>query len=143
MNVWFLSVPSFPVPASRPRLSRGRKPYYAKTYTAFKGRTPKLVRVACSNAGLHRPLDGELAVAVRIVATRPKSTILTRPKPDVDNFAKAVLDACNGIVWHDDDQVVDLHIIKQWSDPGQPGYFELAVKKNHVEHLELPGWAHQ
>ena len=28
---------------------------------------------------------------------------------DIDNLAKAVLDACNGILWLDDSQIVELH----------------------------------
>jgi Holliday junction resolvase RusA-like endonuclease len=37
-------------------------------------------------------------------------------KPDVDNVFKAVTDACTGIVWHDDNQIVEAHIVKQYSD---------------------------
>ena len=29
-------------------------------------------------------------------------------KPDADNVAKAIADACNGVVWVDDAQVVEL-----------------------------------
>ena len=32
--------------------------------------------------------------------------------PDVDNLAKAVLDACNGLLWADDGQVVEL-VVRQ------------------------------
>jgi Holliday junction resolvase RusA-like endonuclease len=35
-------------------------------------------------------------------------------KPDVDNFAK-VIDALNGIVWPDDNQVVELTVEKFYS----------------------------
>lgn len=35
-------------------------------------------------------------------------------KPDVDNIAKAVLDALNGIVWLDDKQVVGLLALKAY-----------------------------
>lgn len=35
-------------------------------------------------------------------------------KPDADNIAKAVLDALNGIAWKDDNQVVDLQIVKKY-----------------------------
>lgn len=37
---------------------------------------------------------------------------------DVDNVAKACLDALNGVVWHDDSQVTTLTVIKQ--PAGQP-----------------------
>lgn len=37
-------------------------------------------------------------------------------KPDGDNYLKAAQDACNGIVWKDDAQVVDCTIRKRFSD---------------------------
>lgn len=36
-------------------------------------------------------------------------------KPDVDNIAKAVLDALNGVAYKDDTQVVELSVVKTWS----------------------------
>ena len=36
-------------------------------------------------------------------------------KPDADNVAKVIADACNGVVWVDDAQVVELHVSKRYS----------------------------
>ena len=65
-----------------------------------------------------RPRDWDLAgpfeVTVRVGVQRPKDKRLarTRPfptvKPDADKTARAILDLCTGIFWHDDAQVVDL-----------------------------------
>jgi len=33
-------------------------------------------------------------------------------RPDVDNYAKGVSDGCNGVIWVDDAQVVELHVSK-------------------------------
>ena len=42
-------------------------------------------------------------------------------KPDVDNLAKAVLDALTAIgVWHDDRQVTQLCVARYWADPPEP-----------------------
>ena len=41
-------------------------------------------------------------------------------KVDLDNLSKAVLDACNKIVWEDDVQIVDLRITKR-VDKEEPG----------------------
>lgn len=37
-------------------------------------------------------------------------------KPDTDNIAKICLDALNGIVYHDDAQIVELQVTKLYSD---------------------------
>ncbi len=39
---------------------------------------------------------------------------------DLDNLSKGVLDACNGIVWVDDQQVTALHLVKHFNiqEPG-------------------------
>lgn len=37
-------------------------------------------------------------------------------KPDVDNIAKIVLDALNGIAYRDDSEVVELHVYKQYAE---------------------------
>ena len=39
----------------------------------------------------------------------------TTTKPDADNVAKVVADACNGVVWVDDAQVVELSVSKRYS----------------------------
>lgn len=39
-------------------------------------------------------------------------------KPDVDNLAKIVGDSLNGVLWHDDSQIVRLNVLKLWGDPG-------------------------
>lgn len=37
-------------------------------------------------------------------------------KPDLDNVMKAVLDACNGVVWRDDKEVTKALICRYYSD---------------------------
>lgn len=41
---------------------------------------------------------------------------LPAKKPDIDNLAKLVLDALNGVYWHDDNQIVSLSLVKRYSD---------------------------
>lgn len=36
--------------------------------------------------------------------------------PDLDNIAKAILDACNGVVYLDDKQVVSLNVMKRYGE---------------------------
>jgi Holliday junction resolvase RusA-like endonuclease len=41
------------------------------------------------------------------------------PKCDVDNLAKGVLDALNGVAFADDSQIVELHVTKSYGDVGR------------------------
>jgi Holliday junction resolvase RusA-like endonuclease len=62
--------------------------------------------------------EGPLVVEVVNYAVRPKTTKLFAPKPDVDNYAKGVLDAItkDGRFWSDDTQVVTLIATKAWAE---------------------------
>lgn len=50
---------------------------------------------------------------------RPSAPVWPATKPDLDKLARAVLDACTGLVWTDDSQVVDLGLRKRYAD-GEP-----------------------
>ena len=57
-------------------------------------------------------------------------------KPDVDNLAKAVLDALKGAAWNDDTQVVDLRAVKVYCRVGENPTTRILVRpKWH----EVPG----
>jgi Holliday junction resolvase RusA-like endonuclease len=57
---------------------------------------------------------GELRVLVEVTRELPKSAAAKRlgepdvSRPDADNYAKLVLDALNGLAWHDDSQITEL-----------------------------------
>ena len=73
------------------------------------------------------PLEAVLEMRIPIPASWSKAhkaaalagTELPTSKPDIDNVAKAILDACNGVVFRDDAQVVMLVATKAFSD--EPG----------------------
>lgn len=133
MKIWTLNINLSPVPASRPQFAGGgRRTYYKKPYAPWKAKAGHFVEAACMAAGIGRPLDGYLAVGLWCLPEQPKKTILERPKPDVDNYAKAVLDACNGLVWHDDEQVSSLTVIKEWAPKGEQGRIQLLLTKQHL-----------
>ncbi|ALV06684.1 RusA family crossover junction endodeoxyribonuclease [Roseateles depolymerans] len=41
--------------------------------------------------------------------------VMPTTKPDIDNVIKAVFDGCNGVLWKDDVQVVQVTVVKQYS----------------------------
>lgn len=62
----------------------------------------------------------QMPVSVIITAVYRKAKankmILPMLKPDADNICKCVLDSLNGIAYSDDKQVVDVRVIKKWSE---------------------------
>lgn len=75
-----------------------------------------------------KPLVGSLEAQIRAYYSIPKSMnkkdrllveenkLRPTKKPDLDNVAKCILDACNGIAYHDDSQVVKLTVEKYYGD---------------------------
>lgn len=111
-----------PVPASRPRVTRWGV-YYAKTYKTWMD----AAAVALSDVG-HR-VDGPLRVSLLHVVARPKTTQRDYPRGDVDNYAKASLDAITKCerVWDDDDQILELITSKRFATPGEEPHTEVTV----------------
>ena len=66
-------------------------------------------------------IEGPLACLVDFAVERPKTTKLSHPKPDVDNYVKALWDAVTkkGGYWSDDYQVVWTAITKRWAEPNE------------------------
>lgn len=114
MPRWVFNI--HPVPASRPRVSRYGT-YYGKNYTRFRKAAELVIP---KTVGKHKPYDADtnLAVSILIQVPKPKSGTDRRwPRGDVDNYTKGILDACNGIVWADDDSITKLIVKKVWGDP--------------------------
>lgn len=87
-----------------------------------------LVALAAQQAmGERQLLDGPVAVTMELECQVPASwskrkqqqallgEIRPTTKPDADNTAKAILDGCNGVLWRDDVQVVELSVRKRYS----------------------------
>lgn len=94
------TIPMKPVPASRPRVSRWGT-YYGKTYEGWRK------AAAAHVPEVTPPFTGRLAALLVYVLPPFKSVDREWPKGDVDNYAKAILDAVTSTqrVWTDDDQV--------------------------------------
>ena len=122
-----LMIPGEPIPQGRPRFN-------SKNKTA---RTPEKSRVYKKVVGFHalkqRPskelIVGALKVEIVIYRSAPKSIgnlkknatamknelIVPITTPDVDNYAKGIMDALTGLIWRDDGQVVELNVKKFYS----------------------------
>ena len=96
----------------------GRKPV-AMQYADPKGvKFEKAIRDAVMSQYDGEPLDGPLCLNLLLVFKKPKSSKLVYPevKPDASNVLKAIEDALNGVLWHDDKQICSETIQKLYGD---------------------------
>lgn len=116
-----------PVPQLRPRVSsRGG---YVRVYDPPKVKNFKnLLRSLAVNQYTRPPLLGPLSVSLTFY--RPVQNSISKTecerrlsneskpvvKPDTDNYIKSTLDALNGVLWHDDAQIVKIEAEKKYSD---------------------------
>lgn len=71
--------------------------------------------------GCTAPFSGPLRAEFGFEFARPKTgpnakAVFHAAKPDFDNLVKAICDAGNGILWHDDCQISSADVDKRWAD---------------------------
>lgn len=127
-----LFVPGQPVAKARHKSSIMGKvigKQYIHNYTPVKTRKYEdYIRTLAKQAMLMRsitrsPVSLDLVLSFEIPESWPawkREAALTNnigmtTKPDADNVTKAIKDALNKIVWHDDSQVVQLNVLKVYS----------------------------
>lgn len=127
MTIITFTVPGAPQGKARPRVGsiagKARMFTPAKT-VAYEGQIAHAAAAALAGRPL---LDGPVEMALAIECPVPTSwsgkkqrmalagEIHPTTKPDADNVLKAVCDGCNGVLWRDDVQVVDLRLRKRYS----------------------------
>ena len=120
-----LRVDTVPSPACRPRVARFGV-FYAKGYQVCMADCVK--QFSAQKPGIL--FEGDLFAHVEAVVQRPKKTIRVRPAGDVDNYAKAPLDAATKAgLWGDDGQVTALLATKRWTEPGEEPGINLTIGK--------------
>lgn len=123
-------------PKAQPRVKAFRRGAHASVYTPDTADAWKaLVAAAAAQASPPEPFRG--AVHVRLAFFMPRPKRLQRSpvsawhgqKPDVDNLAKAVLDAMAETGWWlDDAQVAELVARKLWARAVEPGAWWTGVE---------------
>lgn len=113
---FMLSIPCLVVPKGRPRFTKA-----GHAYTPEKTRTfETLIKFHWKRFNLAMLPKCPTSVEMICFIPRPKSVskkvLIPITKPDLDNAAKAVLDALNGVAWEDDNQVSDLRVMKRYTD---------------------------
>lgn len=119
-----------PVPKGRPRFSKVGG--FVRSYTPKKTSDYETqVKTQAQAVMTREPLETPIAVYLYFRLPIPRSYTKKRQeaclsgserptkKPDIDNLAKSVLDGLNGVIWHDDSQIVSLHLTKVYArNPG-------------------------
>lgn len=105
-------VPGPPVPKARPRLGK-RFVYTPAATSAYEQR---IAAAAAKAMGRSKPTDRAVNVVAGFVLPPLKRDCpeFATARGDIDNYAKAVLDGLNGVVYADDKQVVFLGASKFW-----------------------------
>lgn len=102
-----VTVNGTPVPAPRPRVTR-RGTYMPAAYTAWRDEVGWHAKSV-----IKEPLTGPVTLLMQFR--------VQRGRVDLDNLVKGVLDALNGIAYHDDAQVVRLSAHKLAAPPSERG----------------------
>jgi Holliday junction resolvase RusA-like endonuclease len=108
-------VPGPPLPFDRAR-KQGKRHFNADEYTNGK----KSIALCARSVWQRPPTDAACIVRIDAYvgppAKKPRSKEFVKKKPDVDNYAKPVLDALNELVWFDDDTPQRVTVTKRFSD---------------------------
>jgi Holliday junction resolvase RusA-like endonuclease len=119
-------IPLAPKPAVRPRFTcRGRfaVAYSDKGYAAWLDSAASILRELPRPDDWDETLPFELGADFKV--EKPKTSKLTYPKPDTDNYLKSLMDAVTkaGGIWLDDSQVVELGRVRKvfTTDPDEVG----------------------
>ena len=126
-----------PVEQARPRatrMGRGIRLYDPKKVSVYKKQLAMMCKFKYKQAPLTGPLKVELNFFRHVQSSLSKKERALRlsgshrpiVKPDTDNYIKSTLDGLNGLLWEDDNQIVDLVAHKYYSDKPR---VEIEVKK--------------
>ncbi|MDQ0091631.1 Holliday junction resolvase RusA-like endonuclease [Paenibacillus anaericanus] len=116
-----------PVAQGRPRFSTANG--FARAYDPAKSSNYKdYVRLAATQYAPDQLLVGPLYLEVTVFRPIPKSfskkkaseaeagRVFPVTKPDTDNYGKGIKDALKGVLWVDDNQIVDDFVKKRYSN---------------------------
>lgn len=130
-----------PVAQARPRATRfgrGIRLYDLEQVHVYKAQLAESARFMYHG----EPLTGPLVVTIKFYRAiqqsetkkrhrlKAQGTIRPTKKPDLDNYIKSTLDGLNGVLWVDDNEIVELHTGKYYSDHPR---IEIEVEGEHED----------
>lgn len=116
-------IPGECVPKGRPKFTKKMVVYTPPKTKQYERKVQQVIRLA------RVPMQtGALRVEIDVYRVPPKSfskkkrlealegRIQPSTKPDLDNYIKSVLDACNGLLFEDDNAICEIHARKLYGD---------------------------
>lgn len=114
------------VPKARPRVKRNGYTFTPKKTKDYEENVKFAIYTSTSDTfplyDEKTPLRAEIIITLGIPTSWTKKKqeqarngeIMPCKRGDLDNYAKAILDACNGIVFFDDGDIVELYVEKKY-----------------------------
>jgi Holliday junction resolvase RusA-like endonuclease len=123
VNQLNIVIPGNPISKKRPRFARRGR--FVQTYNPQESEEGKFVCLM-QNQINHDPISAGTPIDLKLEFHMPfpasiskkkkESGLFHTKKPDLDNLIKFVKDCANGILWHDDSQVVRVEAVKCYRD---------------------------
>lgn len=116
----FLFLPVKPKSKGRPRFIRNSNSAYTPKSTRDAENTIKLLVKSYMNSNCipitKKPVTLDITFVYKNTNTKTESYPFRSKRPDLDNLIKLVADSCNGIVYEDDAQIVQLSARKVYGE---------------------------
>lgn len=123
MSDYAFSIEEKPIPLQRAGIS-GKRVFTKPETRAWQN---KVKHYARKSIGRSPPLEGAVSLSVTFLKAVPPSwprskrekaingELWPTGRPDLSNLVKSIEDAMNGIIYLDDSQIVNLHVVKAYS----------------------------
>ena len=112
-----IMVPVKPIPKGRPRMTRFGKAYTPKETVAYEKEISELYdgplfedELLCMK--LRFTVEGTELLLEKLEHNPKVKQTKSKLTGDIDNYAKSILDALNGVAYADDKQIVSLYLEK-------------------------------
>lgn len=120
---WFI-LPGQPCVAPRPRVSKWGT-YYPAKYKAWMKYADEAIPAQDHTKPAH------VRVVLAFVVSKARTSKLTRPTGDIDNYMKAILDALTKKqFWKDDVDIVEVTATKRFAEEGEEPHTRVHIRRS-------------
>lgn len=114
-----LVIPTIAVAKARARITKSGHAYTPEKTRSFEAELRWHWQASKNQMIPKAPTAVEILCFLPRPISLKKTVLLPITKPDLDNYAKSILDGLNGFAWADDSQVCELRIGKRYVSEGE------------------------